>query len=185
MQFHHYQSIPHFKIHLDINFYWNRRPLTISRFCWWPFWKRWHRTNDPEWNGPHYQSKLSTVSDLNENWYLGVFWNEELVGNDGSFIHMPELLYNNPRYQFSLKSENTEILPILSPAILKIAAIWSRICLVRILYQLYLLYMRWSFGDFYVCIQTQSNLVNIILPLFLLTVKLPYQILRNWISDLY
>ena len=27
-KFHHYQPIPHFKILLDINFHWNRRPLT-------------------------------------------------------------------------------------------------------------------------------------------------------------
>jgi hypothetical protein len=26
--------------------------------------------------------KLLMVSDFNENWYLGVFWSEELVGND-------------------------------------------------------------------------------------------------------
>jgi hypothetical protein len=32
-------------------------------------------------------------------------------------------LQNNPRYQFSLKSENIEILPILSAAILKMTAI--------------------------------------------------------------
>jgi hypothetical protein len=50
-------------------------------------------------------------------------------------------LQNNPRYQFSLKSENIEILPILSVAILKIAAIRSRFVLVRILYQPYLIYM--------------------------------------------
>jgi hypothetical protein len=30
-KFHHYQPIPHFKILLDINFHWNRRPLTIWR----------------------------------------------------------------------------------------------------------------------------------------------------------
>ena len=30
--------------------------------------------------------KLSTVSDYNENWYLGVFWSEELVGNDENCI---------------------------------------------------------------------------------------------------
>jgi hypothetical protein len=35
-------------------------------------------------------------------------------------------LQNNPRYQFSLKSENIEILSILSAAILKMAAIRSR-----------------------------------------------------------
>jgi hypothetical protein len=37
--FHHYQSIPHFKITLDINFHWNQRTLKFCRFCRWPFWK--------------------------------------------------------------------------------------------------------------------------------------------------
>jgi hypothetical protein len=50
-------------------------------------------------------------------------------------------LQNNPRYQFSLKSENIEILPILSAAIFKMAAILSRFFLVRIFYQPYLIYM--------------------------------------------
>jgi hypothetical protein len=50
-------------------------------------------------------------------------------------------LQNNPRYQFSLKSENIEILPILSAAIFKMAAILSRFLLVRIFYQPYLIYM--------------------------------------------
>jgi hypothetical protein len=36
---------------------------------------------------------LSMVSDFNENWYLGVFWSEELVGNDETCIHMPEFWY--------------------------------------------------------------------------------------------
>jgi hypothetical protein len=37
--FHHYQSIPHFKIRLNINFHWNQRTLKFCRFCWRPFWK--------------------------------------------------------------------------------------------------------------------------------------------------
>ena len=37
--FHHYQSIPHFKITLDINVHWNQRTLKFWRFCWRPFWK--------------------------------------------------------------------------------------------------------------------------------------------------
>ena len=37
--------------------------------------------------------KLLMVSDFNENWYLGVFWSEELVGNDETCIHMPECWY--------------------------------------------------------------------------------------------
>jgi hypothetical protein len=37
--------------------------------------------------------KLSMVSDFNKHWYLGVFWSEELVGNDETCIHMPEFWY--------------------------------------------------------------------------------------------
>jgi hypothetical protein len=50
-------------------------------------------------------------------------------------------LQNNPRYKFSLKSDNIEILPILSAAILKMAAIRSRFFFVRIFYQPSLIYM--------------------------------------------
>jgi hypothetical protein len=35
--FHHYQSIPHFKITLDINFHWNQRTLKFCRFFRRPF----------------------------------------------------------------------------------------------------------------------------------------------------
>jgi hypothetical protein len=49
-------------------------------------------------------------------------------------------LQNNPRYQFSLKLENIEILPILSAAILDMGVAWGLLCLT----------------------QTQSNLVIII-----------------------
>jgi hypothetical protein len=34
-----YQSIPHFKITLDINVHWNQRTLKFRRFCRRPFWK--------------------------------------------------------------------------------------------------------------------------------------------------
>jgi hypothetical protein len=50
-------------------------------------------------------------------------------------------LQNNTRYKFSLKWENIEIFPILSAAILKIAAIHSRFFLARIFYQPSLIYM--------------------------------------------
>jgi hypothetical protein len=50
-------------------------------------------------------------------------------------------LQNTPRYQFSLKSENIEILSILSAAIFKMAAICSRLFFVRIFYQPSLIYM--------------------------------------------
>ena len=35
--------------------------------------------------------KLLMVSDFKDNWYLGVFWSEELVGNDE--IYMQGRLY--------------------------------------------------------------------------------------------
>jgi hypothetical protein len=50
-------------------------------------------------------------------------------------------LQNNPRYKFSLKSENIEILTILLAAILKMAAIRSRLVSVRIFYQPSFIYM--------------------------------------------
>jgi hypothetical protein len=50
---------------------------------------------------------------------------------------LKNVLFNG--YQFSLKSENIEILPILSAANLKMAAIRSRFFLVRIFYQPYLI----------------------------------------------
>jgi hypothetical protein len=54
----------------------------------------------------------------------------------------PHLYRKLPKgYQFSLKSENIEILPILLAANLKMAVICSRFSLVRIFYQPYLIYM--------------------------------------------
>jgi hypothetical protein len=50
-------------------------------------------------------------------------------------------LQNNHKYQFSLKLENIEILPILSAAFFKMAAIRSRFFSLRIFYQPYLIYM--------------------------------------------
>jgi hypothetical protein len=38
---------------------------------------------------------LLMVSDFNENWYLGVFWSVELVGNDETCIHIPEFRYES------------------------------------------------------------------------------------------
>ena len=66
--------------------------------------------------------KLSMVSDFNEHWYLGVYWSEEFVGNDETWILHPH---------------------------------------ARIL-------IRGSLGDFCVCIQTQSNLVILIILIILL-----------------
>jgi hypothetical protein len=57
------------------------------------------------------------------------------IGVQFSSLPINSSLQNNPRYQFSLKSENIEVLPIFS------AAIRSRFSLVRIFYQSYLIYM--------------------------------------------
>jgi hypothetical protein len=55
---------------IDINFYWNRRPLTIWRFCWQPFWKWWPRKNDPECKFHHYQPipHFKIILDINFHW---------------------------------------------------------------------------------------------------------------------
>jgi hypothetical protein len=54
------------------------------------------------------------------------FWKWKWPWMQFSSLPINSSLQNNPRYQFSLKSENIEILPILSAAILKMAAIRSR-----------------------------------------------------------
>jgi hypothetical protein len=43
-----HQPIPHFKILLGINFHWHRRPLTIWRFYWQPFWKNQPLKDQPK-----------------------------------------------------------------------------------------------------------------------------------------
>jgi hypothetical protein len=133
-----HQPIPHFKILLllDINFHWNRRPLTIWRFCWQPFWKWWPRKNDPECKFHHYQPipHFKILLDINFHWNrrsLTIspfcwwpFWKRGIVKitlkMQFSSLPINSSLQNNPRYQCSLKLENIEILPILSATILKI-----------------------------------------------------------------
>jgi hypothetical protein len=66
-------------------------------------------------------SSLPTNSSLQNTPRYQFSLKSETINN------LPILLAaNNPRYQFSLKSENIEILPILSAAIFKMAAIRSR-----------------------------------------------------------
>ena len=36
--------------------------------------------------------KMSKFSDFNENWYLGLFWSEELIGNDENCTPMAAIL---------------------------------------------------------------------------------------------
>jgi hypothetical protein len=59
-----------FQILLDINVHCNRRPLTILRFCWRPFWKWWPRKNDPECKFHHYQPipHFKITLDINFHW---------------------------------------------------------------------------------------------------------------------
>jgi hypothetical protein len=58
------------------------------------------------------------VSDFNENWYLGVFWSEELVGNDETCIHMPEFWYGGRlgTSVFASKQNQTSLLLLNSQA---------------------------------------------------------------------
>jgi hypothetical protein len=52
------------------DFHWNRRPLTIWRFCWQPFWKWWPRKNEPECKFHHYQPipHFKIILDINFHW---------------------------------------------------------------------------------------------------------------------
>jgi hypothetical protein len=79
------------------------------------------------------------------------------------FLSLPmnSSLQNNPRHQFSLKSENIDFFPILS------TAIRSRIFLVRIFYQPYLRYLPslvFCFLDNFVII-LESVLIDHMLPI--------------------
>ena len=129
--------------------------------------------------------KISMFSNFNKNVYLGLFWSEELIGNDENYIQ--GVIFTMPPFPKWLptKSPNCQ---------------WSPISM-KIDIQEYFEVRNWlvpwiliwgSFGDFCVCIQTQSNLVIsiiiiiiIILSLLLLAVNLSDQILRDWWSDLY
>jgi len=51
---------------------------------------------------------LSMVSDFNANWYLGVFWSEELVGNDETCIHIPKFWYEGRLGTFVFASKHNE-----------------------------------------------------------------------------
>jgi hypothetical protein len=98
--------------------------------------------------------KLLMVSDFNENAYLGVFWSEEFVGNDEICIqdHFHEAtifkMAANKIVKLSMVSDFDEHWYL--------GVFWSEE-LVGALHS-----DRGSFGDFCVCIQTQSNLVIII-----------------------
>jgi hypothetical protein len=52
--------------------------------------------------------KLSMVSDFNWNWYLGVFWSEELVGNDETCIHMSKFWYGGLLGTFVFASKHNQ-----------------------------------------------------------------------------
>jgi hypothetical protein len=48
--------------------------------------------------------KLSMVSDFNENWFLGLFWREELIGNDENCIQGHFYFQRSAKFQCSLIS---------------------------------------------------------------------------------
>ena len=123
--------------------------------------------------------KISMFSNFNKNAYLGLFWSEELIGNDENCIQ--GVIFTMPPFPKWLptKSPNCQ---------------WSPISM-KIDIQEYFEVRNWlvpwimiwgSFEDFCVCIQTQSNqvIIIIIIPL-LLSAILSDQILWDWWSDLY
>jgi hypothetical protein len=63
---------------------------------------------------------MQLVSDFNENWYLGLFWSEELIGNDENCIQGH--FYDATVSKIALKSETIDNLTILLAAILKMMA---------------------------------------------------------------
>jgi hypothetical protein len=96
--------------------------------------------------------KISMSSDFNENWYLGLFWSEKLIGNDENCIQ-GHFYFQNGRWQ------NRQIVnglrfqwKLISRSILKWGIGWCPE-----------FWYGFFFGNFCVCIQTQSNLVIIIL----------------------
>jgi hypothetical protein len=40
--------------------------------------------------------KISMFSDFNKKWYLGLFWSEELIGNDENCIRMAAIFKKAP-----------------------------------------------------------------------------------------
>jgi hypothetical protein len=99
------------------------------------------------------------VSDFKDNWYLGVFWSEELVGND-------EICSQGHFYEAT-------IFKMAANKIVKLSMVWFQWKLISRDFEVRNWLVPWIliwglFGNFCVCIQTQSNLVIIILPLLLL-----------------
>ena len=83
--------------------------------------------------------------EIREHWNFADFVGGHLkmaaIRMQFSSLPINSSLQYNLRYLFSLKSENIEIVPILSAAIFKMTAICSRFFLVRIFYQPYLIYL--------------------------------------------
>jgi hypothetical protein len=112
--FHHYQSIPHFKIILDINFHWNQRTLKFCRFGRRPIWK-WliftelYRKVDPHLKRCHQVLEFSK-------------W-PPLPWKPWTYVKIFDLTYiGNCERDFHLKSETINNLPILLAAILATVA---------------------------------------------------------------
>ena len=136
----------------------------------------------PKWP-PKKIDKLLMVSDFKDNWYLGVFWSEELVGND-------EICSQGHFYEAT-------IFKMAANKIVKLSMVWFQWKLISRDFKVRNWLVPWIliwglFGNFCVCIKTQSNLVIIIIiiiiiiiPLLFLRMNLPDQILREWWSDLY
>jgi poly(3-hydroxyalkanoate) synthetase len=126
--------------------------------------------------------QLLIVSNFNKNWYLGVFWNVEFVGNDeiciqGDFYEATIFkMAANKIVKLSMVSDFNENLYL--------GVFWSEELVGALNSDMGVVW-----GFFCVCIQAQSNLVIIIfiiiIPLLLLAAIFSDQILRDWWSDLY
>ena len=91
--------------------------------------------------------KISMFSDFNEKWYLGLFWSEELIGNDENCIqgHFYDATVS--------KMATNKIDKLLMVSDFNenwyLGVFWSEELVVAWI-------MIWGlFGDFCVCIQTQ------------------------------
>ena len=99
--------------------------------------------------------KISMFSDFNENWYLGLFWSEELIGFDENCIQ-------GHIYDATVSKMATNKI--------------DKLLMVSDFNENWYVGVFWSeelVGNDETCIQTQSNLVIIILLSFFLSFFLP------------
>jgi hypothetical protein len=116
--------------------------------------------------------KISMFSDFNENWYLGLFWSEELIGNvenciQGHFYDATvSKMATNKIDKLLMVSDFNE------NWYLGLFEVRNWLVMMKFAFRVIFTILIWgSFGDFCVCIQTQSSLVIIIFFFFLSSAK--------------